>query len=323
MTLAVPVPGPVDLAGSLDVYRRSGDDLLDRWDGRVWLRAVAVGGAMVGTAARPAGTVADPVLLVEAEAGADAAAAGQALAGGFVTAPEALAELAAADPVVARIAARFPGVGPVLQPDLLTAVVRSISAQQITLRFAAVLRGRLARRYGHRHQVRVGPDPAEVWSLDAGRLAAAAVDDLRALLFPNAKAVAVIAFAGAVASGRLDLDELATSEDEMVVERLVAFPGIGRWTAEWLLARTLGRPRVVAGDLGVRKAVGAAYLDGRMPSEAEVRAVTGHWGPAAGGAQQLRLHWLSTEAPGRGGPRRPAATGSRSATRRGRSSRQG
>jgi DNA-3-methyladenine glycosylase II len=106
------------------------------------------------------------------------------------------------------------------------------------------------------------------------------------------------------------------------VERLVAFPGIGRWTAEWLLARTLGRPRVVAGDLGVRKAVGAAYLAGRMPSEAEVRAVTAHWGAAAGVAQQLLLHWLSTEAPGRGGPRR-AATGSRTATRPGRSSRPG
>jgi len=354
----VPVGGPVDLAGSLDVFRRSGDDLLDRWDGRLWLRALAVDGRMVGTAARPAGTVADPALLVAAEAGADADAAGRLLAGAFPTAPDALAELAAADPVVARIAARFPGIGPVLQPDLLTAVVRAISAQQITLRFAAVLRGRLVRRYGHRHQVPVprgvwtasstppdrglpsrsgapetrgrgdflsaGPVEGEVWSLDAGRLAAAAVDDLRELQFSNAKAVAVIAFAGAVAAGRVDLPTLARLDDDEVVERLVAFPGIGRWTAEWLLARTLGRPRVVAGDLGVRKAVGAAYLDGRMPSEAEVRAVTGHWGPAAGVAQQLLLHWLSTEAPGRGGPRRPAAaTGSRSATRPGRSSRPG
>ncbi len=108
---------------------------------------------------------------------------------------------------------------------------------------------------------------------------------------------------------------LAGLDDEEVVERLVAFPGIGRWTAEWLLARTLGRPRVVAGDLGVRKAVGAAYLDGRMPSEAEVRAATAHWGPAAGVAQQLLLHWLS--------PVGQAATASRSATRPGRSSRRG
>ena len=330
----MPVGGPVDLAGSLEVFRRSGDDLLDRWDGRLWLRALAVDGRTVGTAARPAGTVADPALLVAAEAGADAEAAGRVLASAFPTAPDALAELAATDPVVARIAARFPGIGPVLQPDLLTAVVRAISAQQITLRFAAVLRARLARRYGHHHHLQVPPPPVaagdplsppgpldgEVWSLDPSRLAGAEVADLRELQFSNSKAVAVIAFAGAVASGRLDLEELAASEDEAVVERLVAFPGIGRWTAEWLLARTLGRPRVVAGDLGVRKAVGAAYLDGRMPSEAEVRAVTAHWGAAAGVAQQLLLHWLSTEAPGRGGPRRPAATGSRSATRPGRSS---
>jgi 3-methyladenine DNA glycosylase/8-oxoguanine DNA glycosylase len=401
----VPVAGPVDLPGSLDVFRRSGDDLLDRWDGRVWLRTLAVDGRMVGVAARPAGTMAGPALLVEAEAGADPGLAGRALAGAFVTAPEALADLADADPVVARIAARFPGVGPVLQPDLLTAVVRAISAQQITLRFAATLRARLSRRYGHPHEVKVPaeaptppeapapeapaapevpappeapglwtasstppparlpsrsgaptsrgggerrPDPqgdsplanppvanptpadplpgdpaaAEVWSLDAGRLAGAAVPELRALQYSTSKAVATIAFAGAVAGGRVDLATLAGLDDEAVVERLVAFPGVGRWTAEWLLARTLGRPRVVAGDLGVRKAVGAAYLDGRMPSEAEVRVLTAHWGPAAGVAQQLLLHWLSVEAPGRGGPRR-AATGSRTATRPGRSSRQG
>jgi DNA-3-methyladenine glycosylase II len=325
----VPVVGPVDLAGSLDVFRRSGDDLLDRWDGRLWLRALAVDGRMVGVAARPDGTVAAPALEVEAEAGADPAAAGRVLADAFVTAPEALATLAAADPVVARIAARFPGVGPVLRPDLLTAVVRSISAQQITLRFAAVLRGRLARRHGHRHEVPVPaaratpgrPDPAEVWSLDPQRLAQAQVADLRELQFSTSKATAIIAFARAAAAGQLDLGELAGLEDEAVIERLVAFPGIGRWTAEWLLARTLGRPRVVAGDLGVRKAVGAAYLDGRMPSEAEVRAVTAHWGAAAGVAQQLLLHWLSLEAPGRGGPRR--APTSRTATRPGRSSRRG
>jgi DNA-3-methyladenine glycosylase II len=320
--VAVPVPGPVDLAGSLDVLGRAGDDLLDRWDGRRWLRAVAVGGRTVGVAARPTGTAADPVLLVSAGNGADPADAGRPLAGAFPTAPEALAELAAADPVVARVAARFPGIGPVLQPDLLTAVVRAISAQQITLRFAATLRARLARRHGHRHEL-PAPDPApgdpptaEVWSLDARRLAEAEIADLRALQFSTSKAVAITAFAAAVADGRVDLPTLAGLDDGEVIDRLVQYPGIGRWTAEWLLARTLGRPRVVAGDLGVRKAVGAAYLDGRMPSEAEVRAVTAHWGAAAGVAQQLLLHWLYVDATG-------TATRRRSATRPGPSSPRG
>src|SRR4029453_8715576 len=123
----VPVVGPVDLAGSLDVFRRSGDDLLDRWEGGVWLRGRGGDGGTGGVAARPVGTVGAPALEVEAEVGADAAAAGRALVAAFVNAPEALAELATADPVVARIAARFPRGGPVLQPDLLTPVGRSIS----------------------------------------------------------------------------------------------------------------------------------------------------------------------------------------------------
>ena len=289
--------GPLDVPGSLEVYRRAGDDLLDRWDGAVWLRALPLDGRPVAVAARPVGTVSAPALLVAVGDGGDGAAAGRALAGAFVTAPAALRELAAADPVVAELAGRWPGVGPVLQRDLLTAVVRSISAQQITLRFAAVLRARLARRFGVRHTVPVPGDPAEgsgeVWSLDAAALAGAEVAELRALQFSNAKAVAIVTFAGAVAAGRLRLDELWALPDEQVIDRLVAFPGIGRWTAEWLLARTLGRPRVVAGDLGVRKAVGAAYLDGRMPSPTEVRAATAHWGAAAGVAQQLLLHSLA------------------------------
>jgi DNA-3-methyladenine glycosylase II len=292
--------GPLDVPGSLEGYRRSGDDLLDRWDGALWLRTLRPDGGPVAVAVRPVGTVAAPALLVAAGDG-DGAAAGRALAGAFVTAHAALRELAAADPVVAAAAARWPGVAPVLQPDLLTAVVRSISAQQITLRFAAVLRARLARRFGRRHTVPLPPAPAggegvgEVWSLDPEALAAAEVAELRALQFSNAKAVAIVSFAGAVAAGRVRLDELRALDDEQVVDRLVAYPGIGRWTAEWLLARTLGRPRVVAGDLGVRKAVGAAYLGGRMPSEAEVRAATAHWGAAAGVAQQLLLHRLGEE----------------------------
>lgn len=60
-----------------------------------------------------------------------------------------------------------------------------------------------------------------------------------------------------------------------------------------MLARTLGRPRVVAGDLGVRKAVGKAYLGHDKPGEPDVRAATTHWGEAAATAQALLLHALA------------------------------
>jgi 3-methyladenine DNA glycosylase/8-oxoguanine DNA glycosylase len=53
----------------------------------------------------------------------------------------------------------------------------------------------------------------------------------------------------------------------------------------------------VAGDLGVRKAIGRVYLSGRLPSAAEVRDLTAHWGDAAGVAQQLVLNDLAMGSP--------------------------
>ena len=50
----VRLAGPLDVPGSLEGYRRSGDDLLDRWDGAVWLRALPLDGRPVAVAARPA-----------------------------------------------------------------------------------------------------------------------------------------------------------------------------------------------------------------------------------------------------------------------------
>jgi len=96
-----------------------------------------------------------------------------------------------------------------------------------------------------------------------------------------------------VARPDLRLDRLSQLEDEDVIQRLCTIRGIGRWSAEWVLARTLGRPRVVAGDLGVRKAVGLAYLSRPLPSESEVRSATAHWGRSAGVAQALLLHALA------------------------------
>ncbi len=289
----VALPGPLDVAASVEMFRRSGDDQLDRWDGAVLLRSVRLAGEAVGVACTPVGTVARPRLRVSvaaADAGHLDAAARVVQARFFATAPPgALEELSARDPVIRAAERIHPGVRPVLQPDLLIALVRSISAQQINLRFAAVVRGRLAERYGTRHTV----DGHTVYSLDPEALAAARAADLRALQFTTRKAESIIGIASAVAGGSLDAARLAALDDEQVIARLVTLPGIGRWTAEWLLARSFGRPVVVAGDLGVRKAVGLAYRDGAMPSEPEVRALTAHWGAAAGVAQQLLLHAMA------------------------------
>lgn len=282
--------GPVDLPRSLEFFRRTGDDLIDRFDGRTFVRVLTAAGRTAAVVMTPAGDVEHPRLHVRcglAGGGPDNLPDGvrSAVRGQFVTAHGALADLCARDPRVARLARRWRGVSLITQTDLLTALVRSVSAQQLNLRWAATIRSRLARRYGKPYRC----SGYEAWLLDADLLAGARVADLRALQLTVRKSEYLIGIAAEVASGRLTMAELAGLADDAVIERLTRLHGIGRWSAEWFLARTLGRPRVVAGDLGVRKAVGLLYERAPVPSEAETRQLTAHWGGAATVAQQLAL----------------------------------
>ncbi len=287
------LPGPLDIAATLAPLRRSGDDMVDRWDGVRLLGSVRAGltpsaeeAAVAPYVAHARGGVSRACLDVLAEPPAATPAAAAALAGRFVPVSAAFAGLCRSDQVLARLVDRFPGVRPVLRPDLLTALIHCVSAQQVNLAWAATTRRRLALRFGRRLEVA----GHEVYRHDAARLARASIAALRELQFTTAKAVTLIEVARAVSGGHLRLEELAALPDAGVVARLTALKGIGTWSAGWVLARTLGRPVVVVGDLGVRRAVGAAYLGSPLPAPEEVQRATEHWGEAAGEAQALVLH---------------------------------
>ena len=282
------LPGPLDPAASLEMFRRSGDDLLDRWDRTTFVRTVAIDGRTVAFAAVFTGSRARPAVRVILDDGDYADGVASIVRATFVPPPRHFASLRRADPLLARVGARYHGFRPVLQLNLLGALLRCISAQQVNLRWASETRRRLAERFGDRHTV----GGAIVYSLSAERLAGAAPAEIRALQFTNRKAEYIVAVAQAIARGQISVARLAGLSDAAVIDELVALRGIGVWTAEWILARTLGRPRVVAGDLGVRKAIGIAYRKGVMPSENEVRELTAHWHESSAHAQALLLHGL-------------------------------
>jgi len=289
MSFEVQLPGPLDIPASLELFRCNGDDLIDRWDGVMLLRTLPVESQSVAYACTVSGTREEPLLRVFLEDATWRLVAEKALMASFVKAPTAWAALLQTDPVLARLEHIYRGLRPVLQHDLLTALIRSISAQQVNLRWATTLRRRLAEVFGEKHFI----GGQVVYSLHAGRLAAARPADIRALQFTMRKAEYIIGVAETIASGDLQLARLAELSDEEVILRLTSIRGIGRWTAEWLLVRTLGRPCVVAGDLAVRKAIGQAYLLKRTcPSEQEVREVTVHWEASASIAQTLLLQGL-------------------------------
>ena len=289
--LKIRFPGPIDLHTSLRPFGRHGDDGLDRWDGELLVRTARPGpdGEPVPYAARVAGTLDQPALTVCAPLSAAADGLALAVQRTVVSDFAALAELAGADGRVRALAQRYPGLAPILVTDPFNALLRSISAQQVNLRWATAIRRRLAERYGTRLEV----CGTYVYALLSEPLASASVVELRELQLTSAKAASVIEVARAAQAGELEPSQLAALDDDDLIAHLTRLRGIGRWSAEWFLARTLGRPRVVAGDLGVRKAIGLLYGTAGIPSEEEVRRLTAHWGTAATMAQALALQNLA------------------------------
>ena len=58
----------------------------------------------------------------------------------------------------------------------------------------------------------------------------------------------MLELAGAAAEGRLDLESVAALPDREALEHLQRLRGVGRWTAEYVLLRGMGRLHVFPGD---------------------------------------------------------------------------
>src|SRR6266571_9210308 len=101
-TFTVEFPVPLDIPASLEIFRRAGDDGIDRWDGRVLVRTTRVDDTVVPFIGTVIGTVDAPAVEVTVAHATHAAAVERAVQTMFVTAPEALVALIAIDPAIDR-----------------------------------------------------------------------------------------------------------------------------------------------------------------------------------------------------------------------------
>lgn len=284
--------GPLDFDHTLARYRIWGEDAANRYvDGTFW-RVKSFGARHVLYSVGTRGSVERPHLVITLHGPARSSGALGAIKGEVRNLLNLEADLAGFyrwaehDPLLAHLGRRFYGMRPPLAADLFEMLVSSITAQQVNLGFAFTTRSRLIRRYGqpmkHGGQVYYAfPRPVA--------LARARASDLRRMQFSARKAEYIIGLARLVESGALDVDELSRLDNGGVIERITEVRGLGRWTAEWFLARGLGRGDVCpAGDLGVRKAFGAFYFKGRQVSEEGIRRLAGRWGDY----QNLAVHYL-------------------------------
>jgi AraC family transcriptional regulator of adaptative response / DNA-3-methyladenine glycosylase II len=135
--------------------------------------------------------------------------------------------------------------------DGFEVAVRAVVGQQITVRGARTLLGKIAGTFGDAVEW-----PAGLTRLfpAATQLAALAESDLAALGMPRARARTIVAVARAVVDRTLELTPGADVEGTLA--KLVALPGIGTWTAHYIAMRALGWPDAfVATDVGVLRAL--------------------------------------------------------------------
>jgi AraC family transcriptional regulator of adaptative response / DNA-3-methyladenine glycosylase II len=147
--------------------------------------------------------------------------------------------------------------------DGFETAVRAVLGQQVSVKGATTLCGRLVQRFGAKLED-AAPGTDHLFPT-ASSLSNAALADIRAIGLPQARARTILELARAVHSGHVDLAPGAPPEE--LIARLQEMPGVGPWTAHYLAMRVLRWPDAFpGGDLAVCRALGV-----KTPREAERR----------------------------------------------------
>jgi DNA-3-methyladenine glycosylase II len=287
--LAIEVAAPFRLDLAVWALRRRAHNEVDRFDGHAYRRVFCLAGEPAEVTVRQQARSGPPLLTVELRGpggppGSGAAAPVRAILDRTLGLTADLAgfyEVAGRDDRLRPLASRFRGMRPPCFPAVFEALVHAVACQQLSLDVGIHLLSRLARRFGPAVPA-TGPATAYGFP-EPGRLAAADPAELRELGFSGAKARTITTIAARVAAGDLDLEALRGAGDADARAMLLGLPGIGRWSAEYVLLRGLARYHVLPGDdVGARNNLRRRF---GLPQDAgygDVARLSRRWWPYAG-----------------------------------------
>jgi DNA-3-methyladenine glycosylase II len=261
--------------------RRRPGNIIDRWDGKTYRRLLVVQGIPVDVSVFQHSTF-DTTLHISVD-GAELTGQLRSTIAGFIEIMLGIkTDCTNFTMTVARkgelydLSNRFRGLKPPRFPSIFEALVNGIACQQLSLDFGITLLNRLADAAGADMMLETGvvhafPDPE------------ATGEELRVMGFSRQKARALIDLAKAITERRIGAEGFAELDNEKISEMLQGLKGVGRWTAEYVMLRGLGRLDVFPGDdVGAKKKLrNWLHLAGPLSYD-EVKKVTGLWHPYAG-----------------------------------------
>ncbi len=163
--------------------------------------------------------------------------------------PIAVGEAFEADPVIGPLARACPGLRLPGQTDGDETAVRTVIGQQVSVVGARTVTGRVVAMHGTSVETTIDglthlfPRPAVLAEVDP-----------ETLPMPRARGRALVGLCAALAEGAIVLDR--GGDRDQVRAAMLALPGIGPWTADYVAMRALAHPDVfLPTDIGVRNAL--------------------------------------------------------------------
>jgi DNA-3-methyladenine glycosylase II len=245
-----PAP-PFRLDLTVWTLRRRPDNMVDRWDGQAYRRVLPLPAGPAEVVVTQVAPPESPRLKVSVNADLPGPGTKKAVASalerllGLSIDLTAFYHFARRQRRLGELASRFQGMKPPRFATVFEGLINAIACQQITLTLGIRLLNLLAENYGP--CLAAGDWVAHAFPRPDD-LAGLHPHDLRRLGFSRQKGQYMIDLARSIVEGRLNLEELAGLPDEEAIERLRSLRGVGRWTAEYVLLRGLGRTNIFPGD---------------------------------------------------------------------------
>jgi DNA-3-methyladenine glycosylase II len=192
--------------------------------------------------------------------------------------------------LLAPLITKFRGMKPPRFPTIFECLINAFACQQVSLTVGINLLNRLSSKFGLRMSyvpTRLGeslnwlnsfPRPKDILQLKRPE------EELRAIGFSGQKTRAILELSQLVDEKKIDLERLNLLENnEKITSVLCNLRGVGRWTAEYVLLRGLGRLDVFpADDVGAKKNLQKSLGITKSLSYEEVRGIISKWHPYGG-----------------------------------------
>lgn len=224
---------------------------MDRWDGESYQRVLAIDNSAVQITVTQSGGEANPILHIIAEGAREKTAAKTAINAtierllGTRIDLKPFYRFAAKDNRLHQLVARLRGLKPPRFPSVFEALVNGIACQQLSLAVGITLLNRLSSACGLPFSTPNGTHYAFPRTEDVAKLK---MKNLRPLGFSRNKARALMELATGLAESQLQIENFTDLSNEEAIVRLLKLRGVGRWTAEYVLLRGLGRTDLFPGD---------------------------------------------------------------------------